>query len=91
MRYNKELAKQICERMGIKWGETASLPTLRGVPITQENFKLFFTSNGCAEPYDANSEECIYKEISFDNKPIYRTTQMAENNYGCEGELFLAA
>ena len=42
--YIKELAREICEELGIAWNVSACEPTLRGVPISEEDIGKLFSS-----------------------------------------------
>jgi hypothetical protein len=37
MAYNRELAKQICRELGIKWNQNAKCATIDGEPINSDN------------------------------------------------------
>lgn len=43
MDYSKELARKLCEELGIEWDETATTPTIQGIAITSENFGSIFS------------------------------------------------
>ena len=37
--YIKELAREICEELGIAWNDSACEPTLCGIPISEEDIE----------------------------------------------------
>lgn len=39
---NAEIAKSICNKLDIEWDDNASIPTLNGKPITDEDIKRAF-------------------------------------------------
>lgn len=40
--YTKDLARKLCEELGIEWDETAAAPTLHGTEVTSESLKALF-------------------------------------------------
>ena len=40
--YTKDLARKICEELGIEWDETATTPTLHGIEVTPESLEALF-------------------------------------------------
>lgn len=40
--YSKDLARKICEELGIEWDKTATAPALRGIEITSESIQALF-------------------------------------------------
>lgn len=43
MNIDRNLARELCKELGIEWNENSSVPTLRGVPITQDSLEDLFS------------------------------------------------
>lgn len=40
---DRNLARELCKELGIKWDENSSVPTVRGVPVTQDSLENLFS------------------------------------------------
>lgn len=53
MNLDRNFAKDLCEKLGIEWDSSARVPTLRGVPFTENDIRTLF-STGLSISYNAN-------------------------------------
>ena len=45
MNIDRNLARELCKELGIEWDANSSVPTLRGIPVTQNSLESLFSTS----------------------------------------------
>lgn len=70
MKFDREFARELCEQLGIEWDDQASVPTLQGVPLDQDDL---FGLSTCpvSVPYWANVRVDRH-DVPYDGNAVAR-------------------
>ena len=97
MDYSKELARKVCEQMGIEWDDTATVPTIRGTAIDPSDIGTLF--KGTRLTWDSTQIPYFYDysmvadicEPHFIRRSIVINSTTAETMFDGGGNAPLAA